>query len=54
MSKTQDQLEFDKARFDWLRKNRIYGWSHRLSSPFRGKNKAQRRRLAAAFSSFGQ
>jgi hypothetical protein len=46
--KTPEELEFDKARFDFLKKV-TKGRSRSLTSPFNGKNKAQRQRIGAGF-----
>ncbi len=54
MSKAHDhrtpaQDASSKVRFDLLRLHRIKGRSHLLTSPFHGKNRAQRQRLSAGF-----
>lgn len=55
MKSTQspEQCLADKRRFNFLRK-RTRGYSNRLSTPMKGKNKAERARLSSAFAAFGQ
>jgi hypothetical protein len=45
-TQTNEERAYLKARFDYLRP-RTKGRSNRISSPFSGKNKAQRQRVSA-------
>jgi len=48
-NRTTEQRNRDKIRYLFLQQMKLCGKSYRLKSPFSGKNKAQRARLAGSF-----